>query len=202
MYERKIGLFLIMLLSIVSLNVFAQQEGNAMLQRELQIEIGESNNLIRPILSSIFSPSEYTLFLDHSPTVALSYHNSIGSRWMYGVSLAYNRRVERMFHDKGTYFKQYSIQDIRSYAIVPSVKYLYKNTETLQMYSGLQAGMCIADIPYTVYEEGKERESSSTIGFFGQLTLFGITYGRGFYVGAEAGIGFKGVLNFVSGYRF
>ena len=35
MYERKIGLFLIMLLSIVSLNVFAQQEGNAVLQREL-----------------------------------------------------------------------------------------------------------------------------------------------------------------------
>jgi hypothetical protein len=121
---------------------------------------------------------------------------------MYGVSLAYNRRVERMLHDEGAYLKQYSIQDIRSYAIVPSVKYLYKNTETLQMYSGLQAGMCIADIPYTVYGAGKERESLSTIGFFGQLTLFGITYGRGFYVGAEAGIGFKGVLNFVSGYRF
>jgi hypothetical protein len=121
---------------------------------------------------------------------------------MYGVSLAYNRRVERMLHDEGAYLKQYSIQDIRSYAIVPSVKYLYKNTETLQMYSGLQAGMCISDIPYTVYGAGKERESSSTIGFFGQLTLFGITYGRGFYVGAEAGIGFKGVLNFVSGYRF
>lgn len=202
MYERKIGLFMIMLLSIVSLNVFAQQEGNAVLQRELQVEMGESNNLIRPILSSIFSPSEYRLEGAYSPTVALSYHNSIGSRWMYGVSLAYNRRVERMLHDEGAYLKQYSIQDIRSYAIVPSVKYLYKNTETLQMYSGLQAGMCIADIPYTVYGVGKERESSSTIGFFGQLTLFGITYGRGFYVGAEAGIGFKGVLNFVSGYRF
>jgi hypothetical protein len=121
---------------------------------------------------------------------------------MYGVSFAYNRRVERMLHDEGAYLKQYSMQDIRSYAIVPSVKYLYKNTETLQMYSGLQAGMCISDIPYTVYGAGKERESSSTIGFFGQLTLFGITYGRGFYVGAEAGIGFKGVLNFVSGYRF
>jgi hypothetical protein len=187
---------------MLSLVTFAQQETNILLQRELQIEIGESNNLIRPILSSIFSPSEYRLEGAYSPTVALSYHNSIGSRWMYGVSLAYNRRVERMLHDEGAYLKQYSIQDIRSYAIVPSVKYLYKNTETLQMYSGLQAGMCIADIPYTVYGAGKERESSSTIGFFGQLTLFGITYGRGFYVGAEAGIGFKGVLNFVSGYRF
>ena len=90
MYERKIGLFLIMVLSIVSLNVFSQQEGNAMLQKELQIEIGESNNLIRPILSSMFSPSEYRLEGAYSPTVALSYHNSIGSRWMYGVSLAYN----------------------------------------------------------------------------------------------------------------
>jgi hypothetical protein len=187
---------------MLSLVTFAQQETNILLQRELQIEIGESNNLLRPILSSIFSPSEYRLEGAYSPTVALSYNNSIGSRWMYGVSLAYNRRVERMLHDEGAYLKQYSIQDIRSYAIVPSVKYLYKNTETLQMYSGLQAGMCIADIPYTVYGAGKERESSSTIGFFGQLTLFGITYGRGFYVGAEAGIGFKGVLNFVSGYRF
>lgn len=187
---------------MLSLVTFAQQETNILLQRELQIEMGESNNLISPILSSIFSPSEYRLEGAYSPTVALSYHNSIGSRWMYGVSLAYNRRVERMLHDEGAYLKQYSIQDIRSYAIVPSVKYLYKNTETLQMYSGLQAGMCIADIPYTVYGAGKERESLSTIGFFGQLTLFGITYGRGFYVGAEAGIGFKGVLNFVSGYRF
>ena len=146
MYERKIGLFLIMVLSIVSLNVFAQQEGNAMLQRELQIEMGESNNLIRPVLSSMFSSSEYRLEGAYSPTVALSYHNSIGSRWMYGVSLAYNRRVERMLHDEGAYLKQYSIQDIRSYAIVPSVKYLYKNTETLQMYSGLQAGMCISTL--------------------------------------------------------
>ncbi len=187
---------------MLSLVTFAQQETNILLQRELQIEMGESNNLISPILSSIFSPSEYRLEGAYSPTVALSYHNSIGSRWMYGVSLAYNRRVERMLHDEGAYLKQYSIQDIRSYAIVPSVKYLYKNTETLQMYSGLQAGMCIAYIPYTVYGAGKERESLSTIGFFGQLTLFGITYGRGFYVGAEAGIGFKGVLNFVSGYRF
>ena len=93
MYERKNGLFLLMVLSIVSLNVFSQQEDNAMLQRELQIEIGESNNLISPILSSIFSPSEYRLGGAYSPTVSLSYHNSIGSKWMYGVSLAYNRRV-------------------------------------------------------------------------------------------------------------
>ena len=62
--------------------------------------------------------------------------------------------------------------------------------------------MCIADIPYTVYGVGKERESSSTIGFFGQFTLFGITYEKGFYVGAKAGIDFKDVLNFISGYRF
>ena len=195
-------ILVVVIFFMLSLVTFAQQETNILLQRELQIEIGESNNLIRPILSSIFSPSEYRLEGAYSPTVALSYHNSIGSRWMYGVSFAYNRRVERMLHDEGAYLKQYSMQDIRSYAIVPSVKYLYKNTETLQMYSGLQAGMCISDIPYTVYGAGKERESSSTIGFFGQLTLFGITYGRGFYVGAEAGIGFKGVLNFVSGYRF
>ena len=195
-------ILVVVIFFMLSLVTFAQQETNILLQRELQIEIGESNNLIRPILSSIFSPSEYRLEGAYSPTVSLSYHNSIGSKWMYGVSLAYNRRVERMLHDEGAYLKQYSIQDIRSYAIVPSVKYLYKNTETLQMYSGLQAGMCISDIPYTVYGAGKERESSSTIGFFGQLTLFGITYGRGFYVGAEAGIGFKGVLNFVSGYRF
>ena len=190
---KKIFLFVILLAA--SSGVFAQENEKVLPQRELQVEIGES--AIMQLLSG-----ENT-----SPTISVTHNRRINEKWWYGVSAAYSRNSVHNLVYTGTFYKEgtsLSINVLRSnndvFSIAPAIKFSYYNAERVQMYSGLQAGISLIS-GKNLYVDGRT-VAGSTMSFFFQLTAFGINYGKDFYIGAEAGFGYKGVLNLVAGYRF
>ena len=190
---KKIFLFTILLAA--ASEVFAQENEKVLPQRELQVEIGES--AIMQLLSG-----ENT-----SPTISVTHNRRINEKWWYGVSAAYSRNSVHNLVYTGTFYKEGTFQSInvlRSnndvFTIAPAIKFSYYNAERMQMYSGLQTGISLIS-GKNLYVDGRTL-AGSTMSFFFQLTAFGINYGKDFYIGAEAGFGYKGVLNLVAGYRF
>ena len=190
---KKIFLFAILLAA--ASEVLAQENEKVLPQRELQVEIGES--AIMQLLSG-----ENT-----SPTISVTHNRRINEKWWYGVSAAYSRNSVHNLVYTGTFYKEGTFQSInvlRSnndvFSIAPAIKFSYYNAERVQMYSGLQAGISLIS-GKNLYVDGRT-VAGSTMSFFFQLTAFGINYGKDFYIGAEAGFGYKGVLNLVAGYRF
>ena len=193
---KKIFLFTILLAA--ASEVFAQENEKVLPQRELQIEIGEALNLW--YLISPESPNQYSVDRCIFPAFSLTYNHKINQKWWYGISAIYNYNREELFDNKDSYHLSVYRSNNHVFAAVPAIKFIYCNTETLQMYSGLQAGISL--ITAKIIRSKGEVSNGVNIGFWGQLIAFGINYGKDFYIGAEAGFGYKGVLNLVAGYRF
>lgn len=193
---KKIFLFAILLAA--ASEVFAQENEKVLPQRELQIEIGEALNLW--YLISPESPNQYSVDRCIFPAFSLTYNHKINQKWWYGISAIYNYNREELFDNKDSYHLSVYRSNNHVFAAVPAIKFIYCNTETLQMYSGLQAGISL--ITAKIIRSKGEVSNGTNIGFWGQLIAFGINYGKDFYIGAEAGFGYKGVLNLVVGYRF
>ena len=193
---KKIFLFAILLAA--ASEVFAQENEKVLPQRELQIEIGEALNLW--YLISPESPSQYSVDRCIFPAFSLTYNHKINQKWWYGISAIYNYNREELFDNKDSYHLSVYRSNNHVFAAVPAIKFIYCNTETLQMYSGLQAGISL--ITAKIIRSKGEVSNGANIGFGGQLIAFGINYGKDFYIGAEAGFGYKGMLNLTAGYRF
>ena len=193
---KKIFLFTILLAA--SSGVFAQENEKVLPQRELQIEIGEALNLW--YLISPESPNQYSVDRCIFPALSLTYNHKINQKWWYGISAIYNYNREELFDNKDSYHLSMYRSNNHVFAAVPAIKFIYCNTETLQMYSGLQAGISL--ITAKIIRSKGEVSNGVNIGFWGQLIAFGINYGKDFYIGAEAGFGYKGMLNLTAGYRF
>lgn len=191
-------IFLFVILLAASSGVFAQENEKVLPQRELQIEIGEALNLW--YLISPESPNQYSVDRCIFPAFSLTYNHKINQKWWYGISAIYNYNREELFDNKDSYHLSVYRSNNHVFAAVPAIKFIYCNTETLQMYSGLQAGISL--ITAKIIRSKGEVSNGTNIGFWGQLIAFGINYGKDFYIGAEAGFGYKGVLNLVAGYRF
>ena len=193
---KKIFLFTILLAA--SSEVFAQENEKVLPQRELQVEIGEALNLW--YLISPESPNQYSVDRCIFPAFSLTYNHKINQKWWYGISAIYNYNREELFDNKDSYHLSMYRSNNHVFAAVPAIKFIYCNTETLQMYSGLQAGISL--ITAKIIRSKGEVSNGTNIGFWGQLIAFGINYGKDFYIGAEAGFGYKGMLNLTAGYRF
>ena len=193
---KKIFLFAILLAA--ASEVFAQENEKVLPQRELQVEIGEALNLW--YLISPESPNQYSVDRCIFPAFSLTYNHKINQKWWYGISAIYNYNREELFDNKDSYHLSVYRSNNHVFAAVPAIKFIYCNTETLQMYSGLQAGISL--ITAKIIRSKGEVSNGTNIGFWGQLIAFGINYGKDFYIGAEAGFGYKGVLNLIAGYRF
>ena len=193
---KKIFLFVILLAA--SSGVFAQEIEKVLPQRELQVEIGEALNLW--YLISPESPNQYSVDRCIFPAFSLTYNHKINQKWWYGISAIYNYNREELFDNKDSYHLSVYRSNNHVFAAAPAIKFIYCNTETLQMYSGLQAGISL--ITAKIIRSKGEVSNGTNIGFWGQLIAFGINYGKDFYIGAEAGFGYKGMLNLTAGYRF
>ncbi len=193
---KKIFLFVILLAA--SSGVFAQENEKVLPQRELQVEIGEALNLW--YLISPESPNQYSVDRCIFPAFSLTYNHKINQKWWYGISAIYNYNREELFDNKDSYHSFVYRSNNHVFAAAPAIKFIYCNTETLQMYSGLQAGISL--ITAKIIRSKGEVSNGANIGFWGQLIAFGINYGKDFYIGAEAGFGYKGMLNLTAGYRF
>ena len=191
-------MFLFAILLAASSGVFAQENEKVLPQRELQVEIGEALNLW--YLISPESPNQYSVDRCIFPAFSLTYNHKINQKWWYGISAIYNYNREELFDNKDSYHLSVYRSNNHVFAAAPAIKFIYCNTATLQMYSDLQAGISL--ITAKIIRSKGEVSNGTNIGFWGQLIAFGINYGKDFYIGAEAGFGYKGMLNLTAGYRF
>jgi len=189
---------ILLLFATVCIGANAQTEStkvadNSLSKNELQLEMGDAMQSLRLIDKDMVG--------DGSPSFSLSYHNRV-LKWLWlGASVSYRQEsftTSKSWTDgRLTEYENFGIE--HSFAFVPSIRFSYYNKPNLTMYSGGQIGMCWIKGAMPEWSfEGKV----NYIGMFGQLTLFGITYGKKFYLGGEIGMGNKGLFNFTAGYRF
>ena len=190
-------LFLLLFVA-VCINANAQTENkkvvdNALPKHDIRLEMGESMRMFKLYDEDIVD--------DMSPTFSTSYHNRI-LKWLWmGAAISYNQKASvtyRLFSDDDLVYLN-DFRTLHQLSFAPSVRFSYFDKYNLFMYSGVQFGMCWQKDP--MLYSGKSG-GVNYIGMFGQLTLFGITYGKDFYLGGEIGFGNKGLFNFTAGYRF
>lgn len=182
--------------------VFAQSDGDIH-KREIQVEIGEATQMIigQSVIDVPGVPKRrsHMLNVSSSPAISITYHQNINGKFWYGVSASFK---QKFFFIYPTYTgKRGSLEANNIFALMPALKFAYYNSERLQMYSELQFGFSVST-GKTVYNDTNTEDRNATVGLFGQLTGFGIRYGKDFFIGTELGYGSKGIINFVAGYKF
>ena len=188
--------FVLLLFVSLKFVVYAQTESskttnNSLPQNELQVEIGESLCLLGlfDIIGNNFSP-----------TFSLSYHNRALKRLWIGASLGYNQDGDYTYMETidGVVIDMKNFTRIHRLSLVPSIRFSYFDRKNLTMYLGGHVGMCWLNYTNPKFNHGRVNE----LNLFVQLTAFGISYGKNFYIGGEIGFGHKGLFNFTAGYRF
>lgn len=193
---------ILLLLVVLSANVNAQTEsknraGNSLPNNMFQLEMGESGRFFANVL---FKNNAGVDIGDISPTFSLSYHNRILPWLWMGTTISYNQEasVTSMTFTDGRLVDFENFRTMHQLSFAPSIRFSYFDRHNLFMYSGIQFGMRWERDQLYVGGIGRV----NYFGMFAQLTLFGFTYGKNFFIGGEIGFGNKGVLNFTTGYRF
>ncbi|MDR2980462.1 MAG: hypothetical protein LBV02_08525 [Bacteroidales bacterium] len=83
-------------------------------------------------------------------------------------------------------------------SLAPYIRFSYLNKEKVNLYSGFGLAMTYEIKSSTV---GRSRHWLSTE-FTGQMTFFGVSFGKTVVGFAEVGFGYKGIINMGIGYRF
>ncbi|MCL2073820.1 MAG: hypothetical protein FWH18_07865 [Marinilabiliaceae bacterium] len=160
------------------------------------------------VCASILNAQENTIHNDNSklPKYELSF--SVGHYVTFGklvegfgtYSISYHKRNN---HKNWFWYGFYSYlfpgwvvnsppcrDYFRFYSIASSIRLSYLNKPKTIMYSGLSLGI------------GLMNGDVGGIYPFFQVTSFGFSYGKNFFVGGELGYGLKGIGCFNAGYRF
>lgn len=194
---RKTLLFTI--LFVCSSAIFAQTNDNSYPKGEIQLEIGEATQMIIGERLTNLNAGSGMLSNYSSPAISITYHRNINNRFWYGVSASFKQAFTYGYPQYTGGEDSKEIGNI--FAFMPSLKFAYYNSDKLQMYSSIQAGFCfLAGKP--LYGFTNANGYSAKVGLFGQLTGFGIRYGKDFFIGTELGYGSKGIINFIAGYKF
>ena len=201
---------ILLLFMAVCINVNAQTENkkvedNSLPNNELQLEFGEGmfilNHYVNGFANTKFSEMKNNL----SPTLSLSFHKRANKWLWYGASLSYQNNYRSIYYitdyGDGDVYYNFLYDNVKTFAFAPSVRFSYVNKENLTMYSGAQLGMSYQKCTRK-YPENSFYNKANIVNVFYQATLFGISYGKKFYIGGEIGYGNKGLLNLTAGYRF
>ena len=195
-------LFLIAVTAFLSLNVFSQDYK----QNEFQFEVGEALNIYNKCIVGNSKSYYGNVFSQSSPALSLGYYRFATRNIAYGFTAGYTQgniensivSVNGLNESIENYFENSKV-----FYFAPTFKWAYYNKTSLQMYSGLQAGMSLKNSIVNTGDRMSDKSyKHSSMLFFGQVTAFGISYGEKFYVGCEVGFGYKGLLNLTAGYRF
>ncbi|MGP1462836.1 hypothetical protein [Tannerella sp.] len=143
-----------------------------------------------------YNQGRYTYDERHyTQALSLSYTQEM-KRWLaVGLNVSYsgvfqNRRVSESFLIDDTYRKH-------RFAFYPTVRFIYLNRPVVRLYSGFGLGFGMES-----EREFGMREYSHRTFVTGQLTFFGVSFGRNLFGSWEIGYGTMGFLKAGAGYRF
>ena len=112
-------------------------------------------------------------------TYTLSYHSYSKERFGYGAYFSFSNKINTWQNSTS------------AYSLAPSIRFLYFSNANVNVYWGLSLGL------------GIEVYSDDYYYFpFFQVTGFGFSYGKNFFVGGELGYGHKGIGCFNAGYKW
>lgn len=131
----------------------------------------------------------------YTQALSLSYTQEM-KRWLaVGLNVSYsgvfqNLRVYESFQIDDNYRKH-------RFAFYPTVRFIYLNRPVVRLYSGFGLGFGMES-----EREFGMREYSHRTFVTGQLTFFGVSFGRNLFGSWEVGYGTMGFLKAGVGYRF
>ncbi|WP_196888882.1 outer membrane beta-barrel protein [Aureivirga sp. CE67] len=195
---KKLIFAFLFLLSIATMN--AQEKGTS------QINVGygilSSNWIIDSFSEIITYPASLgTITYDNentSGTIFINYKYAVQDRWMIGAAFAYES-IKKDVNFSGV---RAGKQKNQSYTVVIETDYRYISSSLFQMYSGAGIGYTFTNQDFTANSTANTSTSDNGGNVNFQLTAVGLRLGSDFAFFAEAGFGYKGILNAGLSYQF
>jgi len=182
-----------MLLAVVNINVSGQYKVHHL---ELGIGIWSTNEIINTLSDMIISSSnlEGATMKDGmsygSTHVAYRYYTS--EKFGIGAIAAYDHAYSKGFLNDSEIGKFYK----RHYTLALEAEYAYVRTRIISLYGLAGAGGTLYTLNYKPGENATIAEDSSSKSYFTfQITPLALRLGNSFGFYAEAGIGYRGILN-------
>lgn len=135
-----------------------------------------------------------------TPAFQLNYRYTINSKFNLGGTFLFERQTHSLTSSYPPFLSYHKYVD-RYYTILLSSNYSWVIKKSMQLYSGLSAGINIHD-RNEVIDEFIYYADLTKIHFAYQATPIGFRLGRTFGVYAEVGYGYKGILCGGFSYRF
>ena len=141
----------------------------------------------------------------------ITYENEKSSGALY---MGYNYAVGEKFLLGGFFAFEQITTDVKSgddligkntgkfYTIAIESKYCYVSTEKVQLYSGLGLGYSFGNLQFDSSSSSESSTDDKANIFNFQITGIGFRYGSSFGAFAEAGFGYKGIINAGISYQF
>jgi hypothetical protein len=129
---------------------------------------------------------------------SLSYYYNI-KRWLalgglvsYSPQKSYNNYYNEDIYYNSIYYDtpRYRTHNL---SLMGSVRFTYLNRQAVKLYSGGSLGFM------HIFQND---DSKMQMGISMQMTMFGFSFGKKFYVGGEIGYGVKGAFSMNVGYKF
>ncbi|MCF0209916.1 MAG: hypothetical protein HUK18_01130 [Bacteroidales bacterium] len=131
---------------------------------------------------------------------SLNYHYTISKCFAIGAKVIVQGNREKLY-SKDEYHILHSENYDFFYSLMPSARLLYKNTDYLQLYSGLDLGVALYHSVDKYADVIKEDYVNNNIIPAFNLTVFGVNYGQKFFFNSELNIGMDALLKVGFGVR-
>ncbi len=186
----KKAIIIITLMLVLPASIFAQEK-----KHEIVLGYGVATHYaiveeIAGIFGVFITLGEFTTQLESGTgAIVLGYRYSLKDKISVGLDGSYTK-LKGFLKVEGN-----AVGDINKhfYTIAPYVSYNYVKKGNLSMYSGIGLGYAFVKNVYTT-DDGSEIKNTGEFAF--HINAFGVRYGNKICAFAEAGYGYKGIMNF------
>lgn len=185
------------LLTSISLNAQDQNKNNEISASYGILSIPEFEELIVDVTSSLIGGADSAVINGSIGNIYLNYQHSLGEKFVLGFTFGYYKADYKSFKksvqigDQTNYYYTFAIES----------KYKYIDHDKFQMYSGAGIGLTYNPVTFKS-NDGSPETKDSFSNFTFQIIGAGVRYGKNFGIFAEAGFGYKGILNGGVSFKF
>ncbi|KAA1244994.1 hypothetical protein [Aquimarina sp. RZ0] len=192
----------LLILFVCSMNCMWAQTAKGTNELKIGYGIATTNDIINITSEAVI----YTLTLGNSTfleknsygAVFISYKRAIANNLLLGVAFTYQNSDGDVITGRskiGDFEEEY-------YTIALESDYHYISKDIFKMYSGLGIGYTIRNEDFRATDANFSNESMNSNHFNFQITGIGVRVGKALSGYAEAGFGYRGVLNLGVSYQF
>ncbi|WP_421940625.1 hypothetical protein [Pedobacter sp.] len=195
--KKTTQLLCIIALSLIftSINSFAQKGNHIYLGYGVASADAIGNELADIIVTSATNGQVTTTNSNYSGAVFAGYRGYITEKLELGGTFIFERASKDVLSG-GT---QIGSVATNSYTVLAELKYNYINDESFRLHSGIGAGLAHSRISTTA-DARTEKDKMNNFAY--QVDAIGVSFGNKISISANAGFGYKGIINAVLAYGF